>query len=112
MQIKKTLGLFPLMMMAIAAIFSLRSLPIVAVYGFGIIALYCIAAILFFIPSAYVCNELTQNVKRVGGLYAWVEKAFGKKVGLIANDCYVITFQPFHYYCLALTIMHRTLTVF
>ena len=79
----KILGVFSLTFIAIAAVFSLRSLPIAAVYGWGIIALYGIAAIVFFIPSAYVCNQLTLQVPRTGGLYAWVREAFGDRIGFL-----------------------------
>ncbi len=80
---EKILGFFSLAFLAVAAVFSLRSLSIVAVYGWSVITLYGIAALAFFLPSAYVSNRLTLQIKKAGGLYAWVREAFGDRLGLL-----------------------------
>lgn len=78
------LGIFALTMMGIAAILSLRNLPIIATYGTSLITYYIAAAILFFIPTALVSAELSTMWPDSGGLYVWVHKALGKRFGLLA----------------------------
>lgn len=81
---KKVLSIFMLTMINVAAIASLRSLPIAASYGFSIIFLYILGAILFLIPSALVSAELATTFHETGGVFLWVEEAFGKKWGFLA----------------------------
>lgn len=80
----RVLGVFALTTMGIAAIFSLRNLPIAAVYGISAITYYIAAALLFFIPSALVCTELSTTWPETGGLYLWVKKALGPHFGFLA----------------------------
>ncbi len=81
---QKVLSVFMLTMINIAAIASLRSLPLAASYGFSIIFIYILGAILFLIPSALVSAELATAFHETGGIFLWVEKAFGKKWGFLA----------------------------
>lgn len=82
---KKALSIFMLTMINVAAIASLRSLPVSASYGFSIIFIYILGAILFLIPSALVSAELaTTYHNKQGGIYIWVEEAFGPKWGFLA----------------------------
>ena len=74
----------PLAAIGISSIFGLRNLPIVAEYGLSSITLYILAALLFFIPSAYVCSYLTKTFTRSGGVYAWVTAILGERLGFIA----------------------------
>ena len=76
---KKVLSVFSLVMINIIAIDSLRTLPISAIYGSSLIALYLIAAAVFFIPTALVSAELATGWPATGGLYVWVREAFGKR---------------------------------
>ncbi|MDB6096983.1 MAG: amino acid permease-associated region [Francisellaceae bacterium] len=80
----KTLTTFTLAMLTVAAIISLRNLPISAVYGFSSVFFILIAAIFFLIPIALVTAELTAAWPMAGGNYIWVGKAFGKKWGFLA----------------------------
>lgn len=80
----RVLGVFALTTMAIAAILSLRNLPIAAVYGLSAVTYYIAAAILFFIPTALVCTELSTSWPETGGLYMWVKKALGPHFGFLA----------------------------
>jgi len=81
---QRILGVFTLAMINVAAIISLRNLSFMVEYGFSSVFYYCFAAIIFFIPTALVCAELATAWPEAGGLYAWVSKAFGKKVGFFA----------------------------
>lgn len=84
-QPKKVLSIFTLTMINIAAIASLRNLPMASSFGFSIIFVYIVMAILFLIPSALVSAELaTTYHKTTGGVFKWVEEAFGPKWGFMA----------------------------
>lgn len=81
---QRILGVFSLAMINVAAIISLRNLSFMVEYGFSSVFYYCLAALIFFIPSALVCAELATAWPEAGGLYAWVSKAFGKNIGFFA----------------------------
>lgn len=83
-QEKKVLGTFTLAMITVAAIISLRNLPLSAEFGLASIFYYVVAALVFFIPIALVTAELATGWPRPGGNYVWVSEAFGKKVGFFA----------------------------
>lgn len=78
------IGIFAIAMMSVAGIFTLRTLPLMAVYGLSSVFYYVIAALLFFIPSALVCAELATGWSKTGGLYVWVREAFGRRFGFLA----------------------------
>lgn len=82
---RKVLGAFTLAMIAIAAIISLRNLPLTAGYGLGSAFFYVAAGIAFLIPTALVAAELATTWPKTGGLYAWVSEAFGPKYGFLAT---------------------------
>ncbi len=83
--VKKVLGSFSLAMIAVAAIISLRNLPLTANYGLGAIFFYVVAGIAFLIPTALVAAELATTWPETGGIYAWVSEAFGPKYGFLAT---------------------------
>lgn len=68
-----------------AAIASLRNLPLMADSGLHMFFLYGFAALAFFIPSALVSAELaTIFHEKDGGLYQWVSAAMGKNWGFLS----------------------------
>ncbi|MBN2690198.1 MAG: amino acid permease [Gammaproteobacteria bacterium] len=81
---KKVLSTLALTMISIAGIVNLRNLPIMAGVGFSALFFYILAALFFLLPSAFVCAELASLFPEAGGLYLWVEKAFGAKAGFFA----------------------------
>jgi len=81
---RKVLGAFTLAMIAVAAIISLRNLPLTASYGLGSVFFYVVAGIAFLIPTALVAAELATTWPETGGLYAWVKEAFGPEYGFLA----------------------------
>lgn len=94
---KKTLGIFQIVMINIIAVDSIRALPISAQYGFSLVFYYLIGAIFFFIPSALVSAELGTGWPETGGIYVWVREAFGKKVALVTiwlNWAYNLAWYP------------------
>ncbi len=78
------LSVVTLMMINVAAILSLRSLPGLADYGYALIFYLAMASLLFFIPSALVAAELASGWKADGGVYLWVKEAFGPRWGFVA----------------------------
>lgn len=73
-----------LISMVIISIDSIRNLPATALFGSQIIVLYLLGGVLFFIPAAFVAAEFTSMYPVAGGVYTWVSKAFGKKIGFLA----------------------------
>jgi len=80
----RVLGTFTLAMITVAAIFSLRNLPLSAEFGLSSVFYLVISALVFFIPIALVTAELATGWPRSGGNYVWVSEAFGKKWGFFA----------------------------
>lgn len=82
---KRYLGLFALALINVAAIVSLRNLSFMVEYGISAILFYLAAALFFFIPSALVCAELATAWPEAIGIYGWVARAFGVRVGFFAQ---------------------------
>ena len=80
----KVLSSFALAMISVTAIVNLRNLPIMAGVGLSAILFYLLAALVFLIPSAFVSAELASTWPEAGGVYLWVQKAFGNRLGLFA----------------------------
>ncbi len=74
----RVLGTFSLAMLTMAAIVSLRNLSLIAGLGISAVFFLCLAALIFFIPTALVVAELAAAWPRPGGCYEWVQEAFGK----------------------------------
>ncbi|MCH9630710.1 MAG: Glutamate/gamma-aminobutyrate antiporter [Chlamydiia bacterium] len=81
---KKSLTVFVLAMINVAAICSVKNWPLTAEYGFSSLFYYLIAAVGFFIPVALVSAELASTYPKNGGVYAWVKEAMGHKMGFLA----------------------------
>lgn len=80
----RILGIFTLAMINVAAICSIRNLPVMAEYGLSSLFLVVLAAIIFFIPSAMTSAELASGWPKAGGIFAWVKEAFGHRTGFLA----------------------------
>lgn len=81
---KKSMSVFTMSMLTVAAVLSLRNLPSMAEYGWSIIFYLVFACVCFFIPSALVSAELASTYPEEGGVYRWVKEAFGPKWGFVA----------------------------
>jgi glutamate:GABA antiporter len=81
------LGVLALALINIAAIVSIRNLPVMAEYGWSMLALFALSILVFLIPIAMVAAELGTGWPRDGGVYAWVSEAFGKRTGFLAVWC-------------------------
>ncbi len=85
---KKTMGLWDIVLMNVTAIIGLRWLPIAASYGPSAVIFWIFAAAMFFIPSGLVSAELAAAWPEEGGLYVWAERAYGEKWGFITSWFY------------------------
>ncbi|MDR1568470.1 MAG: APC family permease [Streptococcaceae bacterium] len=79
---KGTLSVFQLAMMTTISVASLRGLPAMAIEGYASILMYLIPALLFLVPTALVSAELGTTYS--GGIFEWITKAFGKRLGFLA----------------------------
>ena len=77
-KLPKVLTTFSLAMITITCVDSLRNLPADALFGPSIVFFFALAGILFFIPTALICAELSTTWPEQGGIYTWGKKAFGK----------------------------------
>ncbi len=83
-KIRRTITVFTLAMINVAAIGSVKNWPVTAEYGFSSIFLFILAAIIFFIPISLVSAELATGWPKNGGVFAWVKEAFGHRTGFLA----------------------------
>lgn len=81
---RRFMNVFLLAMLNLSIMASLRNLPIVAHYGYGLIFFYAVVAIGFLFPCALVSAELATGWARTGGIYVWVREAFGPRWGFFA----------------------------
>jgi glutamate:GABA antiporter len=79
------MSIFTLCMMTVAAVVSLRGLPMMAKEGLSMIFYILFAAVMFLIPASLVAAELGGAFsKKGGGVYTWISEAFGSRWGFIA----------------------------
>lgn len=84
MKSQRTISVFTLAMINIAAVSSVRNWPTVAEYGFSSVFFFALASILFFIPVSMVAAELATGWPKTGGVFEWVKEAFGHRLGFLA----------------------------
>jgi glutamate:GABA antiporter len=74
----------------IAAVLGPRWIAAAAHNGTSSISLWVLAALFFFLPSAFVITELSTRFPVEGGLYVWSKEAFGDFHGFVAGWTYWI----------------------
>jgi len=89
-QLRRVLGFWDVMLFNIATVLGPRWLAAAGHNGTSSISLWIIAALLFFVPSALVINELSTRFPNEGGLYVWSKEAFGDFHGFVAGWTYWI----------------------
>ncbi len=83
-KIRRTITVFTLAMINVAAIGSVKNWPVTAEYGFSSIFYLLLAALIFFIPVSLVSAELATGWPKSGGVFVWVKEAFGHRTGFLA----------------------------
>lgn len=81
---KRSLSVFALIMITTGIITSIHGAPSMAEYGFSLIFIYLLVAIVFLLPSALISAELATGWAEDGGVYVWVKTAFGERLGFVA----------------------------
>ncbi|MBF8263818.1 MAG: putative transporter [Parachlamydiales bacterium] len=81
---RRFMNIYLLALLNLSVMTSLRNLPIVSHYGYGLIFFYAVVAIGFLFPCALISAELATGWSRTGGIYIWVREAFGPKWGFFA----------------------------
>ncbi len=81
---KKTITLFTLVMINLAAMGGVKGWPAIAGYGSGALFYLLLAVFLFFLPVAAVSAELATGWPENGGVFVWVREAFGFRSGFLA----------------------------
>ena len=84
------MGFWDVLLFNIATVLGPRWIAAAAHNGTSSISLWVLAAVLFFVPSAMVINELSSRYPSEGGLYVWSKEAFGDFHGFIAGWSYWI----------------------
>ena len=87
-QLRKTMGFWDVLLFNIATVLGPRWIAAAGHNGTSSISLWAIAAIFFFIPGAFVINELSSRFPEEGGLYVWAREAFGPFHGFVAGWTY------------------------
>lgn len=104
---KKTIALWDIVFINLVAIVGIRWLPLAAGFGASAIVLWIVAVLLFFVPLSLVAAELASAIPYEGGMYLWVRKAFGDKLGFLVSWFYWTT--NFFYYPSLLTFVAVTM---
>ncbi len=81
---KRALGVFALVMITTGIITSIHGAPSMAYYGFSLVFIYLVVALVFLLPSALISAELATGWPEDGGVYVWVKEAFGERLAFVA----------------------------
>lgn len=81
---EQVLGMFALTTMSVAAVMSLKNVPVMSEYGFTLVFYLLFGTICFFIPISLISTELATGWPRRGGIYVWVTEGLGPKWGVAA----------------------------
>lgn len=80
----KKISFISLVLLMIAAIDNMRNLPAAALFGSSLIFFFLLSSIIFLIPTSLVAAELAAAFPEKGGVYQWVNMAFGRKWAMTA----------------------------
>jgi glutamate:GABA antiporter len=89
-QLRKTMGFWDVLLFNIATVLGPRWIAAAGHNGTSSISLWVLAAVFFFVPGAFVINELSSRFPEEGGLYVWSREAFGPFHGFVAGWTYWI----------------------
>lgn len=89
-QLRKVLGFWDILLFNIVTVLGPRWIAAAGHNGTSSISLWILAAILFFVPTAFVITELSTRFPQEGGLYIWSKEAFGDFHGFVAGWTYWI----------------------
>ncbi|KKL75471.1 hypothetical protein LCGC14_2054570, partial [marine sediment metagenome] len=80
----RTINVFMLSMINVAALVNIANISVSAKYGFASIFFIIASSLMFFIPIALISAELATGWPQRGGVYIWVKEALGDNFGFLA----------------------------
>src|SRR5208282_5903027 len=89
-QLRRVMGFWDVLLFCIATVLGPRWIAAAARNGQSSISLWVLAALLFFVPTAFIVVELSTRFPQEGGLYVWTKEAFGDFHGFVAGWTYWI----------------------
>jgi amino acid transporter len=89
-KLRRVMGFWDVLLFCIATVLGPRWIAAAARNGQSSISLWILAALLFFVPTAFVVVELSTRFPEEGGLYVWTKMAFGDFHGFVAGWTYWI----------------------
>ena len=90
-KLKKVMGPRDLVLFYIATAASMRIVALSTENGPSVLGLWVLGFFLFYIPQAFTTVELTSRHPEEGGIYIWVQRAFGDFHGFITAWFYWAT---------------------
>jgi amino acid transporter len=87
-KLRRVMGFWDVLLFCIATVLGPRWIAAAAHSGQSSISLWILAALLFFVPTAYIVVELSTRFPEEGGLYVWTKMAFGDFHGFVAGWTY------------------------
>ncbi|MFB7511954.1 MULTISPECIES: APC family permease [unclassified Streptomyces] len=90
-KLKKSLGRFDILFFLLCTIVGLDTVGTVASHGPEAFTWMIVLAVIFFVPSAFLCAELGAAFPQEGGPYLWARLAFGHLAGSFTAVLYWIT---------------------
>ena len=89
-QLRREMTFRDVLLFNIAGILGPRWIALAAYNGTSSVSLWILAALLFFVPSAFIVSELASRFPAEGGVYVWTKAAFGEFHGFVAGWSYWI----------------------
>ncbi|HKC48228.1 MAG TPA: APC family permease [Gemmatimonadales bacterium] len=88
-ELPRVMGLRDVVLFNITAIVGLRWLTTAASqFGLAALTVWVVAMLVFFIPSAIAVRELADIDPSSGGIYCWVDRAYGPRQAFVAGWLY------------------------
>lgn len=103
----RSVSVFTLAMINVAAIGSVKNWPFISEYGFSSLFYLLLAALVFFFPVSLVSAELATGWSKKGGVFIWVKEAFGHKAGFLA--IWLLWIENFAWYPTILSFVASTI---
>lgn len=82
-KLKKVMGPRDLVLFYIATAAAMRIVALSTENGPSVLGLWVLGFVLFYVPQAFTTVELTSRYPEEGGIYIWVQRAFGDFHGFI-----------------------------
>src|SRR5262249_46462919 len=89
--LRRVLGLWDLVLLAIVAVFNLNLVPPIAAGGFPSITFWIVGLLFFFLPQGVAVAQFATPHAEEGGIYVWTKSLLGDFHGFFSGWCYWVT---------------------